>query len=420
MKAPRALIRKMREQRGAGIALVALTMVALLSAVALAVDVGMMVTARTEAQRVADASALAGAGILAVEPDNEGGARSEAISFALQNSVRGTAAEVLPGDVDVDLDESTVAVTVRRTAARGNPLGTFFARVFGVNTVDITAYAKAIAEPVGPSSGTNCLLPIMLPDRWLESPPENYPTADDSFDPEIPDPKPNDYDDDDVWDVYVPPTEATPQNPSTGYDDSVIGAQIEIHKAGGGGGGMNPSWYFPWTPLDAEDQLEDGGPGAANYEERFTVCMQSTYAAGDFVLTEPGAMVGPTNDGFDDIYNTDPEMYWNESPTGPTAPANGKGCPWRPSLEDEDGNVVGGCDYNSPRVRPMPMFDPREAPDNGRKEVPLTNFGSVFVEQPQNGQAFSARWLGLLPSDPQDADDDDELEGLPKKLRLIE
>lgn len=402
---------RMGDTAGAGIALVALAMVALLSAVALAVDGGMILTARAEAQRVADSSALAGAGILALDPDNDGGARTEAISYAAQNSVRGTPAVVLDGDVVVDLDESTVAVTVHRTTNRGNPLGTFFARVFGVNNASITAYAKAKAEPVGPTSGTDCLLPIMLPDRWLERP-GVYPTADDSFDPEVPDPKNKDYDDDGVWDIYVPPVEGTDQNPSTGYDDSVIGTQIEIHKSGGGGGGMNPSWYFPWTPLDAEDQLEDGGPGAAQYESRFTVCMQSTYAPGDEVLTEPGAMVGPTNDGFDAIFETDPEMIWNESPTGPTAPGNGNGCPWRPSTSS--------CDYTSPRVRPMPMFDPREAPENGRKAVPLTNFGSVFVEAPQAGSDFTARWLGLLPTDPQDADGDDEVEGLPKRILLIE
>lgn len=400
---------------GAGIALVALTMVALLSAVALAVDGGMILTARGEAQSVADASALAGAGILALDPENDGGARTEAISYALQNSVRGTPTVVLDGDVAVDLDESTVAVTVHRTVDRGNPLATFFARIFGVNAVSITAYAKAIAEPVGPNSGTNCLLPIMLPDRWLESP-GIYAGVDDSFDPEIPDPKPGELDDDGIWDVYVPPAEATENNPSTGYDASVIGTQIEIHKAGGGGGGLNPSWYYPWTPLDDEDQLEDGGPGASQYESRFTVCMQATYLPGDSILTEPGAMVGPTNDGFDAIYDADPEMIWNESPTGPTAPANGSGCPWRPSAA----GGAGACDYTSPRVRPMPMFDPRGAPDNGRKVVHFTNFGSVFVEQPQPGNDFTARWLGLLPSAPQDADGDDEVEGLPKKIRLIE
>lgn len=403
------------DERGAGMALVALTMVVLLSAVALAVDVGMLMTARTEAQRVADSSALAGAGILAVEPDNEGGARTEAIAFAARNAVRGTPAVVLPADVAVDLNASTVAVTVRRTAARGNAVGTFFAQVFGVRSADISAYAKAIAEPVGPESGTVCLLPIMLPDRWLERP-GVYPGASDEFNPEVPNPKKKDLDKDGVWDTYVPPAGGSAQTPSTGYDDSVIGARIEIHKAGGGGGGMNPSWYFPWTPLDAADQLVDGGPGASNYESRFTVCMKAVYAPGDAVLTEPGAMVGPTNRGFDAIYEADPEMYWSSSPSGPTAPAGGKGCPWRPSAA----SGAGACNYSSPRIRPMPMFDPRQAPASGRKEVSLTNFGSVFVEQPQPGQEFVARWLGLLPSNPKDPEADDEVEGLPKRLRLIE
>lgn len=405
-------IARIRDERGAALALVALSMVALLSAVALAVDVGMMMTARTEAQRVADASALAGAGILAVDPENDNGARAEAIAYGLRNQIRGDAVTVLPGDVDVDLDSSTVAVTVWRRDDRGTGLGTFFARIFGVDEVNISAYARAIAEPVGPGSGTNCLLPIMLPDRWLESP-GVFAGVDDEFNPEVPDPGARDYDDDGIWDTYVPPAEGTPENPATGYDESVIGQQIAIHKAGGGSGGMNPSWYFPWTPLDEADQLVDGGPGAAEYNSRFTNCMQAVYAPGDAVLTEPGAMVGPTNDGFDDVYDQDPEMFWNESPTGPTAPPGGNGCPWRPSTSS--------CDYNSPRVRPMPMFDPREAPDAGRKEVAFTNFGSVFIEQPQPGIDFQARWLGLVPSDPETADDDGgDTEGLPKQLKLID
>lgn len=382
--------------------MVALSMVALLSAVALAVDVGMLVTARTEAQRVADLSALAGAGILAIDPDAEDAARTEAIDFAALNLVQGDAAVVLPADVVVDLDESTVTVDVRRLQSRGTAVSTFFARVFGVNSVDVSATATAIAEPVGPGSGTNCLLPIMLPDRWAESgtsPSYSYPGINDSYDPEIVNPKPNELDDDGIWDTYVPPGEAG----VTGYDDSVIGTQITIHKAGGGGGGMNPSWYFPWTPLDADDQLLDGGPGAATYENRFTVCMTSPYLPGDSVLTEPGAMVGPTNDGFDAIYNLDPEMTWNQNEN------NGAGCPWRPSTSS--------CDYSTDRIRPLPMFDPREAPDNGRKEVTLTNFGSVFIEAPSPGNDFSARWLGLLPSAPDGEVSTDQ--GLPKRLRLI-
>ncbi|MEE8488590.1 MAG: Tad domain-containing protein [Gemmatimonadota bacterium] len=193
----RGIRSKLRDESGAAIVLVAVSMVALLSAVALAVDVGMLVTARTEAQRVSDLSALAGVGILAVQPDAEALARSTAIEFALLNTVQREAAVVLPEDVDVNLDSSTVTVRTIRTQSRGTPVGTFFARVFGVNSVDITATATAIAEPAGSGVETNCLLPIMLPDRWAEIPSNGGPWdpdgldfagVDDSFDPYIADP----------------------------------------------------------------------------------------------------------------------------------------------------------------------------------------------------------------------------------------
>lgn len=398
------LMQKLKDTSGAAIALVGLSLVALLSAVALAVDVGMMVTARTEAQRVADSSALAGAGVLAANPADSATAVSTAIAFAGQNEIREGPAVVLPEDVVVDLDSSTVAVTVHRTADRNNPLGTYFARIFGVNTVDIRAYAKAIASPVGAGSGTDCLLPIMLPDRWAESGYDTegvqYSGIDDSFDDD-----PNDVDDDGL-DVYVPPTDEN--QTSTGFDESVIGEQIVIHKAGGGGGGLEQSWYFPWTPLDEEDQLEDGGPGAAQYQARFTECLEGTYAPGDFVLTEPGAMVGPTNFGFDDLVAMDPNMTWSET----------ENCPWRTVAED--GKDV-GCDYTTPRIRPMPMFDPREAPDEGRKQVPFSNIGAVFVETPAPGNDFQARWMGFSASASEEATDEGETPApIPKILKLIE
>ena len=404
-----------RDEHGVGLALVALSGVALLAAVAIAVDVGRILTARAEAQRVADAAALAGAGILAVDPENDGGARTEATVYALRNTVCGDPITLLPEDVDVDLDESTVEVRVNCTTARGNPIGTWFARAFGVSSVNVRARAKAMAEPTGSNPAENCLLPIMLPDRWLERP-GVYATIEDSFDPPTANPGPGDLDGDGVWDVYVPPAEGTPENPSTGYDEGVIGTRIEIHQAGGGGGGMNPSWYFPWTPLAAEDQLLDGGPGASAYRDRFTECMQAAYAPGDLVLTEPGAMVGPTNVGFGDLYDLDPEVFWNESPTGPTAPSGGGGCPWRPVAADG----AGACDYATPRIRSIPMFDPREAPASGRKQVRISNLGSVFVEAPMPGMTFTARWLGFIPADPGDSGDGGDGDGLFKSLRLVE
>lgn len=414
---------KTGNEKGAAIVLVALSMVALLSAVALAVDVGMLVTARTEAQRVSDLAALAGAGILAVQPDAEALARSEAIEFALLNTVQGEAAVVLPEDVDVNLDLSTVTVRTIRTQTRGTPVGTFFARVFGVNSVNITATATAIAEPAGLGVETNCLLPIMLPDRWAEivgvGPWEDtdFAGVDDSFDPVIQYPKPGEIDSDDKWDTYIPPVEAEEGIYATGYDENAIGDVIEIHKAGGGGGGLNQSWYYPWTPMDDEDQLLDGGPGAATYLDRFTNCMAASYGYGDLVLTEPGAMVGPTNTGFDEIYALDPAVAWLKDPPFPYDELDG--CVWRPAVPADPPEPAkdAGCTVDSERIRRVPMFDPREAPESGRKAVPLTNFGSVFIEKPEPGNTFTAIWLGTLVSGVNP--EPDPIEGLEKYIHLI-
>ena len=73
------------DERGAATVLVALLLVVLMTAAALAVDVGLLATARTEAQRTADMAAHAGASALIYSPSSEAAARSEAISFAAKN-----------------------------------------------------------------------------------------------------------------------------------------------------------------------------------------------------------------------------------------------------------------------------------------------------------------------------------------------
>lgn len=393
----------MRDQRGAALALVALSMIALLSAVALAVDGGMLLTARTEAQRAADSGAIAGAQILAVAPEDSLGAAQAAVEFANRNDIRRTVADVRPQDVTVDLDSSRVYVNVRRISARSNAMRTFFARIFGVHTVNVTASAAAEASPAGNDSGADCLLPIMLPDRWSEAeePAFQAPTVDDSFDPPGSN-NPGSQDDTPDWyDVD-----------KTGYNSASIGDTIELHKAGGGGGGLNPSWYFPWTPLDAEDQLVDDGPGASTYQNRFTQCLTSEYLPGDSILTEPGAMVGPTNFGFDDLDNADDEeVYWNPNP-GPGS----DGCPVKATAPNT-------CYWGTKRIRPLPMFDPTEAPSSGRKVVHISQFAQMFYIG-QVGNTYKGIWLGYVTPDPGSGVDSSgqagEAEDIPKIIRLVE
>jgi hypothetical protein len=161
------------DQMGMAFVLVAISMVAVVSSAAIAIDIGLLVTARTESQRAAEAAALAGAGWLLQEPADAVGARARAKEFGLLNTVRGDGVVVLDEDIDVILDSSKVRVRVNNVRERGTAIPTFFARVFGVRNVNVRTLAAAWAAPVTgfdeSRPDTRCLLPIALPDRWTDA-----------------------------------------------------------------------------------------------------------------------------------------------------------------------------------------------------------------------------------------------------------
>src|SRR5438876_8792746 len=78
------------QRKGAVLPLVTICLIALFGFVALAIDVGMMAVARTQAQSAADISALAGARTLNGQPGNNViGAVAEAKEAASSNYVLG-------------------------------------------------------------------------------------------------------------------------------------------------------------------------------------------------------------------------------------------------------------------------------------------------------------------------------------------
>src|SRR3954451_17701505 len=85
---------------GAVLPLVTVCLVGLVGFVALAIDVGMMTVARTQAQSAADIAALAGARTLNGQPgNNRVGAEAEALDAATANSI--LTAPVTPAQVTV-------------------------------------------------------------------------------------------------------------------------------------------------------------------------------------------------------------------------------------------------------------------------------------------------------------------------------
>jgi len=122
---------------------VGMGLMAFLSASILAVDVGMLMTARNQAQNSADAGALAGATALAFDDYNDRSANGPAVTSAITT---GKANQVMRADVSLTVadvqfpkdpsgEPNRVKVDVYRRQSRGNPLSTMIAR-FGASYRD--------------------------------------------------------------------------------------------------------------------------------------------------------------------------------------------------------------------------------------------------------------------------------------------
>jgi Flp pilus assembly protein TadG len=162
-----------RSERGITLIMTAAGLVALLGFVALAVDIGMLYTVRADCQKIADAAALAGAkeAFFNTPSDPVATAKAAAISAARGNYqlIDSNDRRLRAENVIVDTTARTVQVTVTRTTATQNAVPTFFAKIIGISTVDVTAMATAeVYRPTigGPPVGSKCIKPWLLPDQY--------------------------------------------------------------------------------------------------------------------------------------------------------------------------------------------------------------------------------------------------------------
>jgi len=140
-----------RNERGVVIIWSAFFMIMMLGFVALGIDVAKIMATRTELQNAADAAALAGASAVnlstgKVRPDT---AVIRAQFTALHNKAmvdNSVPVTLLAGDISVDTDENTVAVTVRRDPSSDGSMVTHIAQVLGIKNVEVTAHATAKLE----------------------------------------------------------------------------------------------------------------------------------------------------------------------------------------------------------------------------------------------------------------------------------
>ena len=129
---------RFRSERGQTMVLTTLFVAALLGMAALVLDLGTWFRNQRDLQAVADAAALAGAQEL---PEDTGQAAANANQYATKNN--GPAPGITFRSTRMSGRNDTIAVHMER------PAPGFFAKVFGVDSVQIRANATALASPMG-------------------------------------------------------------------------------------------------------------------------------------------------------------------------------------------------------------------------------------------------------------------------------
>lgn len=151
--------RRRSSRRGHAIILVTAGLTLFTALCSLAVDWGRVTLIRTELQSAADAAARAAAGHLDDEPVGwavRAAAQNQAGGTPVVLTVAGTTSDVELGLWDAETSNFTpnattydaVRVTAHRTAARGNAVSLWFARLVGFSEHDVVVSAVAATKPI--------------------------------------------------------------------------------------------------------------------------------------------------------------------------------------------------------------------------------------------------------------------------------
>lgn len=164
----------MQKQKGVAIAYVVIVLLIMLGMAALAVDMGVLYTARTSAQHAADSAALAGAATYVFNPNPtfsvdqiKANAEAAAAEVAKKSAILGAPIDASQVVAVATPADRKVQVTVTKT------VGTFFGKVLGMlnSNIQTVATAQASDQP----TATQCLKPFWIANTAFANP-AKYPT----------------------------------------------------------------------------------------------------------------------------------------------------------------------------------------------------------------------------------------------------
>lgn len=308
---------------GVSIVMIAVGMVFVLGMAGLGVDLASLYVGRSQAQRSADAAALAGAQTLVAQGCTSAGgsdisqtcqdlARQRALAVGNANLIAGVSPGITSSDVtfpSTSTSDPQIKVVAARDTSHSNAMPTFFVKIFGVDSANVSASAKAEAyNPSGTPGnvGAECLKPWLLPncDPGHTANPGN---------PNCP-----------GYDYFINPTTGAIQNP--GPAPTGVQGEAFTVKPGdpNGGATASPGKFWP-VFLPAGSVATDcpacattgGGSGPSSgsfYRQNIECCNHNSIVCGQ-KLIQPitGNMVGPTEQGVDCLIH---QSGTKSSPTG--------------------------------------------------------------------------------------------------------
>ncbi len=354
---------RLRDERGMSILFVTGGMFAFIASTMLAIDLGMVMTARTQAQRAADAGALAGATALVynsfTDHTPEGPAVTAAINTAKTNQVAGEEPSVTPDDVTFPVDPATgennmVEVKVWRSSVRENPMALFMAQVFGMNTANITATARATAAPAGAANvraaGDDSRQVDRNPDRPVVAGRRLQYLRNGGQQTK-------------QWraPARIPTSTSLLGIPAPPGTTRILDKGLRLVLKENNDNKVAPSMYNPWDI--------PGSVGGNDYEENISQCNPHLVEKGDKMTPENGNMQGPTAHGANELIDLDPDARWVDA------------C-----------KCVKYSQFRqSPRIRIMPLYDPvvyanDQKTGKAKPDLVVVNYLGVFVEDVVGGE----------------------------------
>ena len=342
-----------KRERGVTIAFVALVLIALLGVAALAVDLGVLYTARNSSQNAADSAALAGAATFVKDPGKPQPQTADgaALVVATQGKILGS--QILNTEVTVNTDFANrrVKVTIARNVT------TFFGRVLGLLNANVQTVATAEASEQG-SGAARCVKPIFIPNTVLAPETETFTEACD------------------LGHVIFDPTtgELSAWAQAQGFFTGMACKNfvtIRPIDSGAAQKDLAPSQYFSI----------DFGSGGNTYRCSLASCLNDPACGVDQSIldnyalacnkevtlpTETGGLDGPTKQGIDDLLdqglNGDPDTY----DLANNNLKNSAGTPISDSAQDSAVPVWDNCDLGNQI-------------DSGKQSFKVVGLARIFV-----------------------------------------